>query len=754
MDYHNLCPGCMEEKGATKTCPYCGYEQGTTPASAHHLAPGTLLENKYLLGRVLGQGGFGITYIAWDRKLDMKLAIKEYFPQGMAARTPGRPEVDNSSGELKEQLTFGLQRFLNEAKTLARFAESPNIVTVRDYFEANGTAYLVMSYVEGVTLEQYLRTKGGRLSFNRCLEIIMPILDALKEVHKAGIMHRDISPDNIFINQDGRVILIDFGAARQEMREKSKSLSVILKAGYAPEEQYRSRGKQGPWTDIYAVAATMYRVLTGQIPLEAIDRLDEDDLAPPSQMGSAIEAKQEKVLLKALAVKGKDRYQTVEEFQSDLIAASVKEKVKESYAGVKPEKTAGFMAADKKRVEDDHKQKLKADMGETGRVPVKKPLPDQQPVDRDLGQETPYTISRKTVKIAVLIAACALLLFGSISFLGGGSRNISVESVAGDQGYQNEAEETANLAHPEEQQPTYNPAVIASLDADYYIDFDNGTIPIGDLPIGSRVVDPSWEWEYRLGIDYSDRDWDGDPTPPGEVKPVTWIVVDKDHYDGLEPHVTLLSEDLIGLHTFDNSTGRDHEYDEYGYNHWGESGTANATRGLRPWLNSSGIHSGEGFYRAFSERFKGAVLTTTVPNKEWKNGNPYITSDNVFIPSSTELGDEEHEWTYRIGDVYAYFFGAGDRERVALMVGDGWYANVEKVWGKEFMDQWGIYGNNWFYWTRSPDSYNGDFVRLVNGAGEFYTGTANYGLNANYGNPAVRPALNLKSEILVSEIRN
>ena len=318
-NHYNLCLGCMENKGDYQACPYCGYELGTAPVSAHHLVPGTLLENKYRLGRVLGQGGFGITYIAWDQKLEMKLAIKEYFPQGMAARTPGSAEVDNSSGEIKEQITFGLQRFLNEAKTLARFAEHPNIVTVRDYFEGNSTAYLVMNYIDGVTLEQYLQLKGGRLSFNHCLEIIMPVFDALKEVHKTGILHRDISPDNIFIRKDGRVILIDFGAARQELREKSKSLSVILKAGYAPEEQYRSRGKQGPWTDIYAVAATMYRCITGEVPPEAMDRLDEDDMIVPSKLGVQIGPKQEHVLLKALAVKAKDRYQSVEELQEAFI---------------------------------------------------------------------------------------------------------------------------------------------------------------------------------------------------------------------------------------------------------------------------------------------------------------------------------------------------------------------------------------------------------------------------------------------------
>jgi hypothetical protein len=245
--------------------------------------------------------------------------------------------------------------------------------------------------------------------------------------------------------------------------------------------------------------------------------------------------------------------------------------------------------------------------------------------------------------------------------------------------------------------------------------------------------------------------------------PVTWIVVAHDHHDMNEGHVTLLSEELIGLFAFDDSTDRDHEYAEWGYNHWGKSGTGNARHGLRPWLNSSGLHAGEGFYRAFSEEFKRAVLATTLPNKEWERSNSYNTHDYVFIPSSTELGDEEHGWTYRIGDtelgdeehgwtyrigdVYAYFFGVGDRERVALMVGDGWHEIVEKIWGKEKLNEWGVHGNNWYHWTRSPGSLYGAYVRYVRDTGEFTNG-----FGANIEGTAVRPALNLKSGILVSEI--
>ncbi len=330
MDIPQLCYGCMERIGEENTCPYCGYAQNTNPVSLHHLHPGTILHDKYLIGKVLGQGGFGITYLAWDIRLDVKLAIKEYFPHGLVSRAPGTSLVDPVSGESKGQLEFGLKRFLSEAKTLAHFSEHPNIVTVRDYFEGNETAYMVMNYVEGVTLEQYVKQTSKPLSFQKTMQIIMPVLDALKAVHEAGILHRDISPDNIYIDTKGRVQLIDFGAARQELQQLSRSLSVIMKPGFSPIEQYQSKGKQGPWTDIYAVAATIYRVITNDMPPESLDRLTDDLLLPPSHYGIEIEESQEQALLKALSVRAENRHQNVSEFQQDILEDPVSEKMKPS----------------------------------------------------------------------------------------------------------------------------------------------------------------------------------------------------------------------------------------------------------------------------------------------------------------------------------------------------------------------------------------------------------------------------------------
>ena len=312
----------MQEKGDAEVCPYCGYREGTPPLAPHYLRPGTVLAGKYLVGRGLGHGGFGTTYIARDQVLGIKLAIKEYLPQDCASRAPGSNMVVPFSGDGAKRFADGLESFLQEARTLARFDGSPNIVGVRDFFTENGTAYLVMNYLEGITLKQYLVRSGGKpVPFEKMLGILLPVMDALRTVHAAGLLHRDVSPDNIFLTTSGQVTLIDFGAARQSMNlnVQQQSVSVILKPGYAPEEQYRSHGRQGPWTDIYALGATMYRTLTGRIPPEALDRLENDTLVPPSKLGIRIPAYAEAAILRAMAVHAENRFQTVDEFRAALL---------------------------------------------------------------------------------------------------------------------------------------------------------------------------------------------------------------------------------------------------------------------------------------------------------------------------------------------------------------------------------------------------------------------------------------------------
>jgi formylglycine-generating enzyme required for sulfatase activity len=311
------CAHCFEDSGE-RPCPRCGW--AGEPNDAPFLAKGMLLDGgRYRIGGVLGHGGFGITYLAWEEDLRVRRAIKEYFPRQAATRGADGVSVSVYSGPAREQFGYGLERFLEEARTLATFEQHPGIVTVKSFFRTHGTGYMVMEYVEGLTLRQYLeRQPGGRIGIEEALARLLPVMDALRAAHQQHLWHRDIAPDNIYLTQEGRVILLDFGAARYDLGEHSKSLSVILKPGYAPEEQYRSRGKQGPWTDVYALAATLYRAITGEAPPEALDRLERDELVAPSRRGVAISAEREAAVLKGLAVKAADRYESVTAFQQAL----------------------------------------------------------------------------------------------------------------------------------------------------------------------------------------------------------------------------------------------------------------------------------------------------------------------------------------------------------------------------------------------------------------------------------------------------
>ncbi len=276
------------------------------------LPEGSVLAGQYIIADVLGQGGFGITYLAADHKTGNKVAIKEYFPDSMATRS--RTAVVPFSGERGESYEYGKECFLQEAQTLAQFIGSENIVRIYSYFEENGTAYFVMDYIKGISLDDHIKQNGGKLSFEETYRILAPVMNALSIVHSRGIVHRDIAPDNIYITNDGTVKLLDFGAARYSLGDRSQSLDIVLKHGFAPKEQYVRRGKQGPFTDVYALAATYYFALTGKRPPDSVDRMDEDNLIPPSNMGVAIPAKAEQAILTALSVRAEDRFQNMQMF--------------------------------------------------------------------------------------------------------------------------------------------------------------------------------------------------------------------------------------------------------------------------------------------------------------------------------------------------------------------------------------------------------------------------------------------------------
>jgi len=317
--YSNICLGCMSDKGDAAACKKCGYKESDTETQHLRIKRRTILKDQYLIGKVLGQGGFGITYLGLDLILHKKVAIKEFLPSMFATRDSDKTSVVPFSGNMEEFFHQGLQSFIGEARSVANFSRHINIVNVNNYFEANNTGYMVMDYLEGEPVSKLLVKRGGRLSLRESFSILFPILEALSEVHKMEIYHRDISPQNIIVTTNNVPVLIDFGAARQIVGEQSYSLDVVLKHGYSPLEQYTSKGKIGPWSDVYACGATLYCMITGKLPPPAIERVYNDELVQPCDIeGLNISEELNDTILTSLAVRTSDRFQSVEEFKEAL----------------------------------------------------------------------------------------------------------------------------------------------------------------------------------------------------------------------------------------------------------------------------------------------------------------------------------------------------------------------------------------------------------------------------------------------------
>ena len=341
------CYNCFHELPDTaRVCPNCGLAADISNEIhyPHALPCGSILAGRYIVGRVLGQGGFGITYLAQEYESKKLVAIKEYYPDAMAIREASSSVVPYNQ-ERAANFEYGKERFIEEAKTLAEFIGNPNIVRVNSYFEENGTACFVMEYVNGISLKKYLKRRGGKLSWEEALWVLAPVMDALSAVHEKGIIHRDVTPDNIVITDGGTMVkgggtggvtggrdtatgtasvkLLDFGAARYSIGERSQSLDIILKQGFAPYEQYIHRSRQGAFTDEYSLAATLYYSITGVIPQEAVERMGEDHLASPRSLGADIPPAAEAALMKALSVRSEDRFRTMGEFKKALLEGSV-----------------------------------------------------------------------------------------------------------------------------------------------------------------------------------------------------------------------------------------------------------------------------------------------------------------------------------------------------------------------------------------------------------------------------------------------
>lgn len=283
----------------------------------HCLISGCRLHGRYVTKRVLGEGGFGITYEGWDESLNIQIAIKEYFPVGKVYRHRETNEVIAFNQECARDFKRGLDRYVKEADILSKFYQEEGIVSVRDFFQENHTAYIIMEYLDGITLRDFVKT-NGKLSIDDVREIIQPIVKAMGLVHGEGILHRDISPDNIMVTLDDKVKLIDFGSARDFCYEPEKTATVTLRQGFAPIEQYQAHGEQGTWTDVYALCGTIYYLLTAKEPPDTMERIIVDRLKPVSDYGVLLPKWQEKAVMDGLGIYRDHRYNTMEEMWTQI----------------------------------------------------------------------------------------------------------------------------------------------------------------------------------------------------------------------------------------------------------------------------------------------------------------------------------------------------------------------------------------------------------------------------------------------------
>lgn len=314
------CFRCMEDMGSDSLCPHCGYDNSHGNPQPYALPAGTILRGKYVLGLPLGQGGFGITYIGWEVAAGRKVAIKEYFPSGQVGRSQEKGKTQliwYSTEEARYARGDGLDAFLREARKMYKVSRIPQVVNVLEVFEENATAYIVMDFIQGENLKDRVK-RTGPMSWKEAKEIFLPVAEAMAKVHREGLIHRDISPDNLIIQPDGTVRILDLGAAKDLSISTGASSMQVAKSGFSPLEQYTQQGGSGTWTDVYALAATMYYAITGKLPPSAVDRLAEDTLQWEDPHLAALPENVAVAMQMAMVLNRNNRTQTMEDFIEGL----------------------------------------------------------------------------------------------------------------------------------------------------------------------------------------------------------------------------------------------------------------------------------------------------------------------------------------------------------------------------------------------------------------------------------------------------
>lgn len=559
--------------------------------NSYSLQRNTGLIGRYVIQEVLGQGGFGITYLGIDKLYGNKVAIKEYYPQKIAMRKAQYEDVVTvTSIEEKNNYDKGKKRFLDEAQVMARFNKNEGIVKILDFFEANNTAYIVMEYLEGITLKQYLG-KYGVIQFRNLIEMMLPLREALIEIHSQGLIHRDISPDNIMVQHNGKLKLMDFGAARDYTESGNKSLTVILKPGYAPPEQYQTHGVQGPWTDIYALCATIYKCLTGITPPDAIARVMDDKFKEPDQLDGKLSPDIKKILWKGMNIFPEERYQDIGEFGEDVYDAL-------------------FMPEENKKLDLDNKKNIDEDLDS--------PDKDNESVLKDDKIEgavkktsIPKKEKRKSPVKKVLVIIVCLLLAGGIKYYSTGNEQeistakkdlVENPKIVKDTSVEGGKKVTWDCiwfgSYPQTK------IVSSSKENDLYSTLEkaNGWDKNNDIIIGKEKYHRAKKCYFK----YEPIKWRVIKCENGEALLLSDIVLDKQKYNKRLKKVT-----------WEKST-------------------------LRKWLNKKFMN------RAFSSSEQEAIHTTKVINEDnyyYKTDGGNDTLDKIYLLSLSET-DEEKEYGF------------------------------------------------------------------------------------------------------------
>lgn len=559
--------------------------------NSYSLQRNTGLIGRYVIQKVLGQGGFGITYLGIDKLYGNKVAIKEYYPQKIAMRKAQYEDVVTvTSIEEKNNYNKGKKRFLDEAQVMARFNKNEGIVKIIDFFEANNTAYIVMEYLEGITLKQYLG-KYGVLQFRNLIEMMLPLLEALIEIHSQGLIHRDISPDNIMVQHNGKLKLMDFGAARDYTESGNKSLTVILKPGYAPPEQYQTHGVQGPWTDIYALCATIYKCLTGITPPDAIARVMDDKFKEPDQLDGKLSPDIKKILWKGMNIFPEERYQDIVEFGEDVYDAL-------------------FTPEENKKLDLDNEKNIDEDLDSPDKD-NESVLEDDKIEGAVKKTSIPKKEKRKSPVKKVLVIIVCLLLAGGIKYYSTGNEQeistakkdlVENPKIVKDTSVEGGKKVTWDCiwfgSYPQTK------IVSSSKENDLYstLETANGWDKNNDIIIGKEKYHRAKKSYFK----YEPIKWRVIKCENGEALLLSDIVLDKQKYNKRLKKVT-----------WEKST-------------------------LRKWLNKKFMN------RAFSSSEQEAIHTTKVINEDnyyYKTDGGNDTLDKIYLLSLSET-DEEKEYGF------------------------------------------------------------------------------------------------------------